>query len=624
MDQNQDFNDIALSKFLTTSPELGGLILSFKDVSEDLQEESNMKVGVFILKSGTEVFYVPVVSKLDNVYPIDSIFFASKQKFFPLTKKTVAVVVNSSQMTQGKSKKMPNSVSINPDVSQLINPPRTGKFVSASSSRLGDFMASMPDYLKEFTLEKISEEKSVYENLHKLFSIKDIFTALHSAPKNPAAVVGSFAPVSIITSESKDLTPVEIKAILENGYHVRGVPETNRIAVTLERKEDSSFTEVTNVDGNSDYEIVMSNSHSREAFIPKMMNIGQAIGASKHNSVAIFTNGDYAVSNTFVVKGEKLARKEVLGTIFEYNPPVLPRDIMVDDTFAIIDGNSELLGVFTARKVMISHLGVDIDATIHAGIGGGSVKLHAYRNYGMTPSLQDRSIFMPYSSLVVKLGENKSGDIERTANAASVKYTISQKELLGDHLNLCWDGVEFSVNGKALGQEKAAMQRLVVEEGIDPSLAINFVKQAKERKITTIYLSKQASTKFEAGQIAEFGEKPAPQPAKGLNGSFIPNVQKSLAISDAQATEATIISELLQTPNMFELITEYLPDIEECIDKLGRILFLSRVHISQLSENNDTDSVFSFLANLKSVYRMLGDNVLKLQELIALKPNESK
>jgi hypothetical protein len=622
VDQNQDFNDIALSKFLATSPELGGLILSFKDITDDLQEESDMKVGVFILKSGAEVFYVPVVSKMDNVYPIDSIFFASRQKFFPITKKTIATIISSSQMDQGRGKKIPTSANLNPDVSQLINPPRTGKFVSASTSRLGDFMASMPDYLKDFTLEKISEEKTVYENLHKMFSIRDLFAALKSrATKSPASTVGNLAPVQIITIKDEGLTPVEIKAILENGYHVRGAPEHNRIAVTMEDQNDGKFTTVSDVDGDSDYEVVMQNASTKEAFVPKLMDIGQNLGSSA-GSVAIFTSGDYAVSSKFVVKGDKLARKEVLNTVFEYNPPVLPRDVTIDDTFAIINGSAELLGVFTARKVMLNHLGVEIDVGVIAGPMAGAAKIHAYRNYGAAPQKEGRDIYIPYSSLVIKLGANLSSDIEITANAASIKHCISQKELLGDTLKLSFDGVEFSANGEVLGQEKAAMQRLVVEESIDPNLAKSFIKQAKERKVTTIYLSKQAGQRFEAGQIAEFGEKPQPQGKLGLNGSFIPSVQKSLALSDAQVTEATIISELLQAPNMFDLIQEYIPDIEECIDKLGRILFLSRVHINQLSENNDTDSVFGFLANLKSVYRMLGDNVVKLQELLALRPNE--
>lgn len=618
MDQTQDFNDIALSKFLTSSPELGGLIVSFKDVSDEMAEESDMKVGVFILRSGTEVFYVPVVSKLDNVYPIDNIFFASKQKFFPLTKKTIALVLNSSQMTQGKAAKTPSNVAINPDLTQLINPPRTGKYVAASTSRLSDFMAAMPGYLKDFTFEKIAEERTVYENLHKMFSIKDIFAALKSSPGHIAKP--NSASVTVVTSEDKDLTPEEISNILEDGYHVRGTHDATRVAVSIEDANDCKFTEVSDVDGDSDYEVMLNRGNSREAFIPKIMDLGTH--AVNHQSVALFTSGDYAVAESFVVKGEKLARKDVLQTIFEHNPPVLPRDVATGDTFAVIGPNSDLIGVFHASSVMLSHLGVDITVSVRGGASSRVHKIHAYRNYGTAASMIGNDIYMPYSSLVLKLGENLSGDIERTVNGASARHNIAQTELLGQQLKLCFDGVEFSVNGQVLGQEKAAMQRLVVDEGIDPSVAMSFVKQAKERKVTTIYLTKAAAQRFEAGQIAEFGEKPQPQQKTGLNGSFIPNVQKSLGIADAQSTEATIISELLQAPNMYELIAEYLPDIEECIDKLGRILFLSRVHIGQLSENNDTDSVFSFLANLKSVYRMLGDNVIKLQELLALKPNE--
>jgi hypothetical protein len=90
-----------------------------------------------------------------------------------------------------------------------------------------------------------------------------------------------------------------------------------------------------------------------------------------------------------------------------------------------------------------------------------------------------------------------------------------------------------------------------------------------------------------------------------------------MPLQDGQVTESVIISELLQVPDMFEQINEYLPDIEEAIDKLGRILFMSRVHINKLSETSDSEGVFAFLAQLKAVYRMLGDNYIKLEEMVA-------
>ena len=97
--------------------------------------------------------------------------------------------------------------------------------------------------------------------------------------------------------------------------------------------------------------------------------------------------------------------------------------------------------------------------------------------------------------------------------------------------------------------------------------------------------------------------------------NFLPNVKNSLESGDAQTVESTVISELLQSPELNSYISEYLPEIEEAIDKLGRILFLSRVHINVLSEKNDPDGIFGFLAALKNVYRTLGDTYLKLQQL---------
>ncbi len=618
-EQQFDFYSVALAKFLQAVPELGNYIITFKDVSEDLKESEDIKVGVFILRVGQEVFYVPVVSKMDNVYPIDSIFFTSTSKFFPITKKTCEVIITSSKLSQGKPAKIPSTFSQNPDVSHMINPPRTGKFAYASSSRLGDFLASMPDYLKAFTMEKIAEEKSVYENLHKLFGIRDIFTALKPAPQGLAAVTNQ-VPVSVVTGASTNLTPEEITSILDKGYSVSGTPDSKRVALSAQLYEDGKFTEVTELDGNSDHELVFTSGVAREAFIPKQLNAGQS-GSTTRNTVALFTNGDYAAADSFIVSGENLNRTDVLGTIFNNNPPILPRDVMVDDTFAIIDGDARLLGVFNAHKVVLSNLGVEIHCYARAGMSGGYV-IHAYRNYGQSPSVDRNDIYVPYSTLVLKLGQDVTWELERSINSAARKREISEAGILGDQLNLGFDGVEFTCNGKVVGSEANLMSKLAVDEGIEPELADTFIKQAKERRFAKIYLSKKASTDFRAGQIAEFGGNPPPVPKTGLNGSFMPSVQNSLKIGDAQATEVTIISELLQTPDMYELIEEYLPDIQECVDKLGRVLFLSRVHINQLAENNDADGVFAFLASLKAVYRMLGDNLLKLQEMLAIKPDQ--
>lgn len=625
MDQSQiqeqqvDIYPLALAKFLQVAPELGANILSFKDISEDLPQNNDIKVGVFILRTGTELFYVPVVSKAENIYPIDSVFQASKNMFFPLTRKMVDMVLTASKNTVGKPVKIPKEVNQNPDMTTLVTPPRTGKFAYASSSRLTDFLAAMPGYLKNFALEKVAAEKSVYEELNKLFPIQEIFAALKT-PAQSMARVSNEAPISVVTGAAATLSDEEVAEILEHGYAVNGSAESTRVAVT-QLAEAGKFTHVSNLDGDSDFELVLNNGTCREAFIPKIVDLGRN---AHTDTVAIFTNGAYAVSKSFIASGDRLDRKHVLGTVFEHNPPVLPRDLNNDEEFAVIDTDANLIGLFRAHRVVLSNLGVDIQVNTIAGAPTCVRNIVASHNYGAKPSIIGHTLYMPFSSLVVRLKGNLTTELEISINSAAKRNELSLANLMGDQLNIGYDGVEFSVNNRALGSEESLMRRLAVEESIEPGLASSFIKEAKEKKFLKVYLSKKASNDFKPAEHPQYGEKPATVPKTGLNGSFIPNVQSALKIGDAQSTEATIISELLQAPDMFELIEEYQPELEQCIDKLGRILFLSRVNINQLAEGNDIDSVFAFLASLKSTYRMLGDNYIKLNEMLAIKPDVTK
>src|ERR1700739_6319 len=199
---NEEFSDIALAKFLQMLPELGPFIITFQDVSDEITDDSGMQVGIFVLKPGAELIYIPVLARNGNVYPIDSAFFTGTGKFFPLSRKTISAVLNSmgnDQAALGKSTKIPETVNTNSSVYELINPPRTGKFVYASQSRLTEFLAALPAHLKEKTFEKLSAEKSVYDNLDELFGLQAIFDVLKARPEGLAAVINQ-APISVVTA----------------------------------------------------------------------------------------------------------------------------------------------------------------------------------------------------------------------------------------------------------------------------------------------------------------------------------------------------------------------------------------------------------------------------------------
>lgn len=618
-DQNElqeQFADICLAKFLQSFPELGPSILNFKDCSDEMGDDPSVRVGLFILRSGSEMLYVPVVARGDNVYPIDSIYIQSQQKFFPLSKKTIPYILSASTTetsSMGKTTQIPETVNTNPSTYWLLNPPRTGKFVYASRSRLIEFLAQLPYGVKEDVFEKLSAEKSVYDSLDTQFGLKAIFDVLKAKPTGMAEVTNQ-VPISIATADNQaaGLGEVQITNILNDGYHFIGKQPTYRVAVSAQNYDvDGVFKSVTDLDGGKDYDVAFSNGTSREAFIPKMNANG-----FNHIPMAIFTNGDYALGKSFIAVGQELDRREVLKVLFDMNPPVLFRDLYMNDTFTVMLADGTFIGPYQTASVVLSNLGVE--AKVYNLATGKVEHIYAYRNFQGSYDRQNYDIYIPYNAIVIKLGTDVSLELECSTNAAWKKREANQLKLLSDELNIGYDGVEFAVNGSPIGSEPALMERLVIKENIDPEIARNFVKEAKLSKFAKIYMTKQAfSTDENYANVPQYGQVPDDNSKDvGMNGAFLPRVANSLELGDSQTTEATIISELLQVPDVIIEISEYLPEIEEATDKLGRILFMSRVHIDRLAAANDADSIFSFLASLKTAYITLGQNLMRLKNMV--------
>lgn len=122
--------------------------------------------------------------------------------------------------------------------------------------------------------------------------------------------------------------------------------------------------------------------------------------------------------------------------------------------------------------------------------------------------------------------------------------------------------------------------------------------------------------------MVEYGEKlpndkqitgTARQRNEGMPGK----VENAAASADRQAMEATLITEMLHNPDMHGAIQEYLPDIKDAIDKLGRSLFLMRLNSAKLAEQIDADALNSLMTATRNTFRNLGENYVELQNLIA-------
>lgn len=628
-----EFTDIAYAKFLQAWPELSNLIVTFQDMSSELGDDSDIHIGIFILRSGGEYLYVPVVARGQGLFPIDSIFFSSKSKFFPLTRESIDLILVSQKQGLGKPSKVPQTIPQNPSVQHLVNPPRTGKFSYASASRLTDFLAALPNEVKEFVIEKVAEDKEVYNKLHTMFGLDVMFGSLRPTSRLENADHAKAVAMGVrLVRDGENLPTPQVASILTKGYAIDGSNPLTRVAIASEKAENKKFSMLTQIDGGYDYNIVMSTGQVRPAFVP--VDIGTSLSSQKgrgeidqstlyeantqyiHPSFLIFENGDYAISPQIVCQGEASKEKHVLKTYLEFNKLYVPREIERDRAIAIFDQNLCLVGAYGIYNAALVYEGVTFKA--RCLLSDSRVTIHAFRGYHNTPMSTNDVIFIPYNSACIYLGADVSGDLERRVTAAALKEEVATWGLLNSSLNLTYDNVDFYVNGKPVPSVPDVMEVLVVKNGIDPTAAESFVKKAMEDKKVVIYLSKQAGDFDTPGQIPQFGVDAPPQVNPwGTGSNFLPNMRNAVKTDDPQTVENTLISELLQSPDMFELIDEYLPDIEEAIDRLGRILLLGRINLSKLGQDHNADDVFNFMSLLKNVYRMLGENYIKLQRFAA-------
>lgn len=617
-----NFSDIALAKFLQTAPELGSYILTFQDMSGEVHSEAGISVGAFVLRCGQEPYYVPVVAKGDSPYPIDSVFSVTKNKFSPLTKNTINDILSASQVSVGKSAKIPTTVIRNPSVYGLITPPRTGKYAFASSSRFFEFLSSMPDHLKSALQEKLTSEKVVYEGIDKLFGLETFLSALKPVSSGAAAKTQE-APLSIVTGGANLPTTV-VERIAEDGYALLGdTSNLSRVAVGFQSYNATGTTRVLGpADADRDFDIAFANCPAREAFIPRM----HRLNGPTQGILAVFTNGDYAISKSMITVGNGVERKQVLDRLFSAQAPILLREVVSGQKFLLMTADGEFIGPLTANSVVNYPASTEIKVSTNSST---FQNISAHKSFSGRVEILGTSLVVPENTAVILLREDVVFNLERSVNAAAARQELEMLHLLPEQLNLAFDGCEYAVNGRRLGGIPEVMEVLVIKEGIAPDQARAFVKEASEKKTLKVLMSKKANASTDASpaEIPAYGQVPSDRTDIGLNGGVrqeLPQqVEETFPLGDPQVSESMILSELLQCPDLFDMISEYLPDIEDAIDKLGRILFTCRVKIEDLASVSDADSVFSMLAQLKNVYRLLGDNYYRLAELVASSQNFS-
>ena len=194
--------------------------------------------------------------------------------------------------------------------------------------------------------------------------------------------------------------------------------------------------------------------------------------------------------------------------------------------------------------------------------------------------------------------------------------------VLPEYHTMTYHNGEFAIDGRLVGGRGPAAKVLVETLKLQPTDSERLLKSAQENQKVEMHMSKEAAEATQVTPVVEYGQKLPPE--RQISGN---NRERSLGMEDRVRTaaktrdksviEASIISELLNDPDMFGTVSEYLPDIGQAVDRLGRTLFLARVNSNKLSDAMDPEALSNMLTNLRSAYANLGESYVKLEQIAA-------
>jgi len=617
---NDEFSAIATEKLLRLFPEISPYIVNFSDVTDELaREDDDTMVGMFVASLGGKYYYIPIVGKGSVVQSIDSLFDPETQEFTPLTKQSLSALIATQSKDMGRKTRIPQTVSQNPSVYGLVVPPRTAKVAYAGTSRFVEALASAPDLVKRAFVEQVKKHEKVASALNRYYDMADVFKALKEEGAAPATEQAK--DLEFLTQASEGLSEAEIQSILEKGYALRGVQKETRVAIPAnDYARMGRLTQVTRSDGGKVFEIVTKSGETRQGLIlEQAKEVPQPAALTRPAApLVLFSNGDFASSMTPVAQGEGTPGLGLLQSLFTYRRPISTKEVGRGDSIVILNDELKLVAALHVHGVELSSLGARITGnSIIPGVGCNTI--YAYNTVSRITAQPDGSVFVPVTTSVITLAADISQELEVNVNSAQAKVELSNLMTLGGMSTIRHDGVSFSYNGKAVGGVPDMVRILVVNEGINPTAAGNFTKQAQVGRICSFYMSKKAD--YAGGDIPQYGTPLEQQQdqyewgaGKAGNG-FASNVDQAAQTGDSELMEASLLTELLQAPDMHEYIQEYLPEIKTGIDKLGRILFLVKVNLSHLFTGENATEIFNLVGTLRNVYRSLGDAYIKLERL---------
>jgi len=633
----QDFQQEAMNKLSITAPSLMGGVLRFQDLSQGFTQVKNVFVGVFVLALPAGAFLIPVVARDDIVFPLDSVYDTTEDKFKPLTPSYIQVITTMQGTRIGTPQRIPSYVNVNPSIYNMIVPPRTGKYAYASAG-LEDFLAQVPQGLFDRFRATLMENKGITARMNEVI---DLTSALdRPLPRvNRLMTEVSEPGVQILTS-ANDINPAEIsviKDILDCGYHIKGDIQEPRPAVEMASGHEGLIQVDGAVEGMA-YRALRLDGSSVNAMILKrapriygidlpmrktslrggfMTGDGKAEKADDGKYLLITEYGGWCPDGDVVLHSQPIELSDVAKEMYAQGKVRDMQSVCNGDTFVMLT-HKGALGPFTARLVTHTDSMIIIRACQPYGsshytsmMQNGEVVITVSTGYsGDYFAEPGRILTSPHRSAIV-LGHREDEALEHSLSSARNRMELRVRGELCDPLDISSHGHGFfSMGGRQLSEPELA-ELLIVGHGLGKQASLGFIKSAKEKGKITVMMQKKAVDMgaTPVGEIPEYGQVP---PQEELTNFNLNALNDAVNTQYPDIVEGAIMIQFLQDPSMYSTIGGYLPLMKDCVDRIGRTLLLLRLH----SDTIAPDQTSGVTMALRNTYNQVGDSVLKLEQMV--------
>lgn len=617
-------NKTAISKLNVQAPELSQYVVAFKDLTEELPENTGIQVGMIILDIKGKYIYVPVVAKAGEIQILESMFDAETKEFIPLTSKSIEYMVDTG-FQMGKSERIPKGVAKDPNLYDAIVPPRTGKFVYASEGRVGGFFATMPNHLKQAAHTILSDDYDLQEALVPLMDlemIKSHLTESSAVGHDADSEVGPMVP-QVLTA-GKDLSEEQVQEIMAKGYTVLNPPKSKKVAVESSEASYGALTYGSSLNPGMAANAMRTDGSWCSVAMLRMLP--QATEDSDRNPInretvsqepgvlLVTSKGEYITEPRVVINSAECSYDDVL----EYLKSKSILDVSNGDLGVMFVGGS-FVGPMQVRSVVKANGWTTIETNKNTIMTHPNVKGLCDRK-GRNLFVSDTAVFYPLT--------NGFHSMETDIGKAQFKADIEMSKVLPYQSTLIHRNGSYAVDGKEIGNKPKIVEHLLREWEIDVPSVETFVKKAEDNNQVIV---KMAAVRGSGSSTGEKGTKVQPHYQHGLQpgsddnqltGSALQRARGMATsakgvkdIADREVMEATLISEMLQNPDLAGSIKEYLPDIKQAVDKLGRTLFLMRINTHKLNDSIDSEALNNLFTGTRNAYRILGENCVKLERL---------